>query len=151
MNLVATKSVMNGDNFSMMNMGKETDVDEEMKAGMKEQIQMFSELLYSQAGYTINLYPTVEILEDKEAYLVNITKPSGETTKAWYDVSSGLKLKQETTESEGGGVSTIVYSNYQSVDGIQLAFHQVMNQGFEIEIDMKEVKFNGGLSDEEFK
>lgn len=151
MNLVATKSVMNGDDFSMMNMGKETELNEEMKAGIKEQMQIFSELLYSGAGYAINLYSTIVTLDDKETYLVNITTPSGETVNAWYDVNTGLKLKEETSGADGGGASSTIFSNYQSVDGIQLAFHQVMNQGFEIEIDMKEVKFNTGISDEEFK
>lgn len=151
MNLIATRIVMNGDKITMQNMGKDAEISDEVKQDLKEEIQMFAELLYTRPGYTLTLHPVIETIEDKEAYLINIVKPSGGTVKAWYDVSSGLKIREESKLINGTDNSSITFSDYKSVDGIQLAFHQVMNQGFEIVIDLKEARFNSGVKDDEFQ
>jgi outer membrane lipoprotein-sorting protein len=149
MNMEVNKIIRNGDEIIMANMGTTSEASETDRINIIEDMQVCPELIYSQPGYTVTLQPTMDKVDEKNAYVVIITKPSGSTIKAWYDALSGLKLKEEG-EMESG-VSTTLYSNYNSIDGILMAYTQIINQGFEIKMELDSVQFNTGLNDDNFK
>jgi hypothetical protein len=66
----------------------------------------------------------VEKVGDADAYKVKITGPSGNTYADFYDVATGLLLKEEVTVKMAGAdiTSTTEYSNYKKVENIMLPF-----------------------------
>ena len=54
--------------------------------------------------------------------LLQINTPDGEFIKDYFNVDSGLRVKQEV--SKDGNTSITTYSDYQNVNGIMLPFKQ---------------------------
>lgn len=154
MNLTANKTLVNGDDISMLQMGQPMPLDEQTKNQMKESAQMFPELNYGNAGYKLELSPNIENINNTDVYVINITTPAGTHIKAAYDVKTGYKV-QDVMKVEAGGSdfnTTTDYSNYEAVNGIMFPFSEHMSiMGQSIDFTVTEVKVNSGLSDDEFK
>lgn len=148
-NMVVQKSVVNGDSVSISSMGKEVPVDDATKKRVKEQALPFPQVEYSNAGYHLALAPVMENLDGKDAYVVTVTSPSGTVIKEYYDAATSLEVKKEVTS--GAAPSSVTYADYKEVNGIMFPFKQVINQAFEIELTVKDLKIDSGLTKADFK
>ncbi|MBS1745961.1 MAG: M1 family metallopeptidase [Bacteroidetes bacterium] len=151
MNATVQKLVVNGDKVSLTGMGGNVaPVSDNDKALYMESAVPFPETNYSKTGYSLQLAPDFVTVDGKDAYMVTITSPAGETTNSYYDAQTGLKLKSVSKEDEGNS-STYTYSNYKEVSGIMVPYTQNLSQQFDITLNATDVKINSGLKDEDFQ
>ncbi|GGK28585.1 peptidase M1 [Yeosuana aromativorans] len=148
-NQTVLKYVMNGDNVSVMSRGQNQELSEEQKEAIKKSTTIFPELQYVSSDYKIKLLG-VQNINGEKLNVVQINTPDGEYIKDYFNVDSGLRIKQEV--SKDGNTSVTSYSSYQDVNGILLPFKQMSDIfGQEMELNMKEAKVNGGIDDSEFE
>jgi hypothetical protein len=105
------------------------------------------------------MYKTLEVtgqekVGDKDAYVVLATPAVGAPSRLYFDVASGLMVRQTgTRESAQGPVDVDVYlDDFRTVDGIKLPFaiHQV-TAAFSVDVRLSEVTHNVALDDALFK
>ena len=140
------KQVVNGNTGYMMQQGQKKVLEGEELAKMKESAVLFNEtLLATKPGVTIS---GIEPMNGSDAYAV----VDGDTTY-YFDVKSGLKTAESSTEEQGGQKMTRVtnFNDYRVVKGVKVPFNTIMNVGFELDIKMSDVKINEDVSDADFK
>jgi hypothetical protein len=140
------KQVVNGNTGYMTAQGQKKVVEGAELAKMKEGAILFNEtLLASKSGVSIS---GIEPMNGSDCYAV----VDGDTIY-YFDVKTGLKIAESTTEEQGGQKMTRVtsFNDYRDVKGVKLPFNQIMNVGFELDIKMSEVKINEGVSDADFQ
>jgi zinc protease len=105
------------------------------------------------------LFPKIEAkgkqkVGDKDAYVVLATPKEGTPITLYFDVQSGLILKdeQERETPEGKVPTQTFYEDYREVDGIKFPFKlRQVNPMFELVITFNEIKHNGTIDDTKFK
>jgi predicted Zn-dependent peptidase len=140
------KQVINGNTGYMMQQGQKKVLEGEELAKMKESAVLFNEtLLATKAGVTVS---GIEPMNGSDAYAV----VDGDTTY-YFDVKSGLKTAEATTEEQDGKKATRVtnFNDYRMVKGVKVPFNTIMNVGFELDIKMSDVKINEDVSDADFQ
>lgn len=140
------KQVVNGNTGYMMQQGQKKVLEGEELAKMKENAVLFNEtLLATKTGVTIS---GIEPMNGSDAYAV----VDGDTTY-YFDVKSGLKTAESSTEEQGGQKMTRVtnFNDYRAVKGVKVPFNTIMNVGFELDIKMSDVKINEDVSDADFQ
>jgi predicted Zn-dependent peptidase len=140
------KQVVNGNTGYMMQQGQKKVLEGEELAKMKESAVLFNEtLLATKAGVVVS---GIEPINGSDAYTV----VDGDTIY-FFDVKSGLKTAESTTEEQGGQKVTRVtsFNDYRDVKGVKFPFNTIMNVGFELDIKMSEVKVNEGILDTDFQ
>ena len=85
---------------------------------------------------------------------IKITKPSGKVTSEYYSAKTGLLLREESTETEGGQEFTVTtdYSDYQKVGTLMfpMSFTQSVS-GQDLVFKLSDMKINEGVTDADFK
>lgn len=140
------KQVVNGNTAYIMQQGQKKVLEGEELAKMKESAIFFNEtLLATKAGVTIS---GIEAMNGSEAYAL----VDGDITH-YFDVKSGLKTAESSTEEQGGQKITRVtnLNDYRAVKGVKVPFNIIMNVGLELDIKMSDVKINEGVTDADFK
>jgi hypothetical protein len=85
---------------------------------------------------------------------VQIVLPAGVAFTQYYDIESGLRMKEEIpiTTPQGAFTQTIEYSNYEEVSGIKFPKLLVQTVGqVKLELTVASIKINTGLKDSIFK
>lgn len=113
--------------------------------GMKEGAVIFPELYYAETGYTLEL-KGIEEIGGKQAYAMVIKSKSGSSSTQYFDVETGLILKEESQD----GAQEIV--EYQEVNGLKFPKKVKLTiPGLgAVEADV-EVEFNTGVADSDFE
>jgi outer membrane lipoprotein-sorting protein len=153
MNMVANKIIINGDSISMQSMGNKVPVNDQMKSMLKDAMNIFPELQYLNGKYKLDLENIISV-NGNDAYVVKITDPSGQETTNYYDVNTGLKVKEESSALGQGGMtqSSVTYGDYQNTDGIEFPYSITTEaQGMTIPMKIKDVKVNTNLPDSDFQ
>jgi hypothetical protein len=148
-NTVVQKTLVNGDSVNLSSMGQTQPVDEATGKRVKGQSTPFPELDYLNTGYQLSLAPMMENVDGSDAYVVSVKSASGIDLKEYYDAATGLKLRREATV--GGAPTSTSYGKYIAVSGIMFPSSEIISQGIEIPLNIKEVKINSGLKSDEFK
>ncbi|HEY8661880.1 MAG TPA: M1 family aminopeptidase [Hanamia sp.] len=148
-NTMVQKTLVKGDSVSMSSMGQSQPVDDATGKKIKEQAVPFPELDYSKPGYQMSLAPDMDNIDGKDAYVVSLMSPSGVSSKEYFDAATGLKLRRETTTGDAPG--SISFADYKEVNGIMFPSSETISQNVEIHLEVKDVKINSGLKDEDFK
>ncbi len=104
--------------------GKSSAMGQELNMTPDQIEQMKFGTLYSMLEYAKNNIKTelagMETINNKDAYRVTFTYPSGKKATNYYDVNSGLIVR---TIAEGAGATqTIDFDDYRDVQGIKYAF-----------------------------
>ncbi len=103
-------------------------------------------------GVTLNL-EGVEKIENKNTYKVVMTLPSGTKWTQYYDVGSGLKIKEQKYINSPMGLlqQEIIYDDYRDVDGSLYPFKIKQSIGAQsMEFTVSSIKINTGVADREF-
>ena len=143
-----SKQVLNGDSGYATIQGQRKDLTEEEVIKIKEESALFPELNYAQLDGTS--VQGMEMVGDKNAYILKIN----DTKSAFYDVETGLKLKEiNITEAQGQQMSsTSNFENYQDVNGILFPFKLIQTVGPQsFEFIVSEIKINDGVSPVDFE
>ncbi|WP_299015674.1 pitrilysin family protein [uncultured Polaribacter sp.] len=140
-----SKAVFNGENGYQEARGQKMNLPAEQLAKAKDGNALFKDL-----GYTSGKLLRIEPLEGKNAIVLQY-----KDTEVFYDMASGLKVKEvETSKTpDGKEVKTpTVFSDYKAVNGI-LFPHGIGVKMGPISLDLKvsDLKVNEGVSDADFE
>jgi len=118
-------------------------------------IEATMELLLDVEGNGVKLtFEGTEKIKDKNAHKIKMILPSGIRWFTYFDVESGLKVKeQKEMQTQMGLIEQVVtYDNYTEVDGIKYPFKLTQSFGPQsVEMIVSSVKVNKGLADDIFK
>jgi hypothetical protein len=149
-NLNVYHIIINGDSLLIKQLNKPVPVGKDMKAPVKARYKLFPELDFSKSGYTMELSPTLKVVNGQLAYLVTVASPDGVKVNYFYDEKTGLKIKQYTDVPNS---TVIEFGDYENIDtGIKIPFSEKTTiVGQPIEFKVKSAKVNTGLSNDLFK
>ena len=145
---VMSSQIFDGNKGKVLSMMGEQIFDGEDAAPFKELAVMFDELKMLDNTDNLELI-SVDNLDGKDAYKMNISQPSGITTVVYFDVETGLKLKEITATPQG--TVSVTYENYTDFDGIKFPISVktvVGPQAFDM--NFVEIAINKGIDDSEF-
>ncbi|MGL2965647.1 M16 family metallopeptidase [Flavobacterium sp. XGLA_31] len=141
-----SKQVINDKGGYMVNQGQRKDLSAEDLAEKKATAGTFEELgLLKKTDLVLD---GIEPMNGSDAYVIK----NGKST-LYYDVTSGLKIAEVKTIERGEQKMTVStnFGDYKEVKGIKVPYAVTMNQGFELNFVMDNVKINEGVSDVDFQ
>jgi zinc protease len=156
MGQTAMKQAFNGTTGYQMQMGKKSELTGDDLTEKKESKGIVSQLFYATDGAKLESAGTAKV-GTADAYKLIVTSPSGKKKTEYYDVKSGLLLKDEKTVTKGTMEITqsTEYGDYKKVGDV--LFPHTLNQNIqtpqgsqEFAINIKEIKINPPLKAEEF-
>ncbi len=118
------------------------------KTALKQAGMLFPELDFNNSATVLS--PGVKMINNQPVYLITTTNASG-TVRAYYDVTSGLKIREARTNSDATNV--VDYGDYREAgNGIKVAY-TIKNSFFgeNVEFKVADVKLNSNLSDSIFQ
>lgn len=95
----------------------------------------------------------IEIIDGKDAYVIS-TKGEAVSTAIYFDVKSGLKIKEVQTVSMGGNTQSTesTFSDYKEFDGVKFPGIKMGSLGPQkVEFKLIDAKVNEGVSESDFK
>ena len=133
--------------------GMPQEMDDQDKEELDEQVEFIDEVHYLAKNYTVSA-KSIEPVDGKDAYVVEIKSPKGREFTNYYDVATGLKVKSSKIEDAGpqGKITIQTYfSDYKTYNNLQVPTKIVLDQGkMKINIIISEVKTNTGIGTAEF-
>lgn len=144
--------IMNGDKGYSEGGGKKEPLTGEMLEAYKAEADLQAELHPQQSGDKYTVKGIVKV-NDKDAYWVEVEDKKAKKSSEYYDVSSGLLVKQvQASEGDNPGEVT-EFSDYREVpgtNGYKVPYSmKVSSLGGTFE--MKTIEVNKNLSDKEFE
>jgi hypothetical protein len=139
------KVIFDGEKGFMSGQGQKMDYTDEQNKAAKKQAAPFSELNAIDATLA-----RVEDVDGKSAYVISLN----ENEEAFYDKETGLKIKEVTSAEMNGQkvATTVLYENYQEVNGIKFPFTIKQSTGpMELEFKVSKVSINENVSDTDFE
>lgn len=121
-------------------MSAEDFADEKATAGIFDEVALLKKATLTLDG--------IEPFNGSDAYVIK----DGKTT-FYYDVKSGLKVAESKLVEKGEQKMTVTtnYGDYKEVKGVKFPHTVTINQGFELNFVVSDVKINEGVSDADFK
>ncbi|MBN9350240.1 MAG: M1 family peptidase [Chitinophagaceae bacterium] len=143
----ALTTVFNGSTGYMVQRGNKRNLSDKEIENFKNHVNnIIPELNFSSPGYQTKLLG-VGLEDGQNVYVVEVTNPDGETSRNYYDVNTGLKVKEAT---DNGVIST--FSDYRDVNGIKIPFQTSIplfrNNSSELKIESAAI--NSNLPDSDF-
>ncbi len=120
---------------------------------LRAQSQFMPELKYEELGYTLQL-KSIEMVNGKETYMVEVSHPGSGTGYDYYDTETGLRLREDKIEitPDGEMVQTTHLSEYKDVDGILYPHQLDLTIGpQQISATIENIILNAGIDDSVFK
>jgi len=136
------------------------------KDGVSSNGQALPDNIASEMTHTLGAFPELGLLSNSETLLTSIEKLDGNdayvitkkgkvvSISTYFDVKTGLKVKEVQTISMGGKTQNqeATFSDYKDFDGILFPTKKSGTMGPQkIESTLTSVKINEGVSEEDFK
>ena len=133
-------------------------MNSDQKLAFKEGLKLFPELDYKTAGFQADLNQDLQLVGDHMAYEITINSAGHIKTHYFFDLQTGLKIKQFNDLP----FSPVFYfEDYRIAEtGIQIPFSEKIVlprqqdlgiRGTEFHFEVKEVKVNSGLTEDKFR
>jgi hypothetical protein len=139
------KAVFDGEKGYQEAQGQKKEMTAEEITKAKSESALFNDLVYT-SGELIRVEP----LEGKNAIVLKYND-----TEVYYDMTSGLKVKEVKTAKgpDGKEISVpTVFADYKEVNGIKFPHSIGIKSGpMNLDFVVKEIKVNEGVSDADFK
>lgn len=153
--MVLQKRLLKDGKYTLSGQGGAKEADDKDKEEINEAAAFFLEpYLLKQTGYEYTV-KGIEKVDGKEAYAVAVKTPAKREYTNYYDVASGLRVKQILIQDGGpmGQVTiTKTLSDYKTFNGVQIPTHIQSDLGMmKIDIKFNDVKVNTGLKAEDIK
>ena len=152
---IVEKKVFNGEKGKSSGMqGVKTIEGDEAKDMMISEA-IIEEFLYIDQGIDSELI-SIENINGKDAYGVEVTLPSGRKSVRYYDVESGFLIRTtNTVDTPQGGAMTLStdVGAYKAYEGFYFPteIKQPMSQQMTMDIKVTEIQINGTISEDLFK
>lgn len=148
------EQVINGDKGVTRAMGQTIPLKPEEIAQLRESGAMhpLKEWLWLEGGAELSLEGK-ETVNGKECYVVKAKFPSGNVVKQYYDVATGLKVR-EASPIPGQDVTAVTdLDDYREVDGFRFPFKWTISGTMPVPMTMlvKSIEVNPELSKDLFK
>jgi predicted Zn-dependent peptidase/outer membrane lipoprotein-sorting protein len=120
---------------------------------LQAQSQFMRELKYDDLGYSLQL-KGIEIVNGNETYMVEVSHPGSGTGYDYYDIETGLRLREDKIEvtPDGEMIQTTHLSDYKDVEGILYPHKLDVSVGpQQISATIDVIKLNTGVDDSEFQ
>lgn len=150
---VAKQMTKNG-TYQVTQQGMEQQLKDEDKEELDEAASLVPELYMQKKGGYSYAVKGIEQVEGKDAYNLEIRSPKGRTVNFFYDVATGLRVKEVRTQEVPGGKIMISVTNteYKIFNGVKLPVKLLMDTGqFKINTEISETKVNQGLTLDDIK
>lgn len=151
--MTVQKMIYDGNKGSQSGMqGKKEITGEELKELKVEAINTH-EMYYEKLGFKLNV-KGVEAINGSDAYVLEVTSPTGKKTTEWYDIASGFKVRsmQTSTTEQGSVTQTVDFSDYKEIDGIKYpTFISITGGPLPLKLELTSVDINKGIDDSNFK
>lgn len=149
------KQAFNGETGYMAQMGNKQPMPAEALDKAKAKKGLFDEInLMNDSTKKLSL-KGIETVDGADAYVLVIEDKDGETSKNYYDTTSGLKIKSVSTAKGPGGKEITqerTFGDYKTVDGIKFPHvNSVPMAGQNIELKVTGIKVNEPLTDADFE
>jgi len=147
------KTVFNGTTGGTSGRQGNKAFTEEEIAEHKVSSVLHAESKYKELGFKIQL-KSIEDVNGKDAYLIEVTDPAGNVENVYFDVDSKLKVYSTSTqESPQGDIEvTTEYSEYKEVGGLLLPHR--LSQVFgpqAMDMEVKEIIINDKINKKDFE
>ncbi len=152
-NVVQTE-VFDGEKGKRSGMGGEQIIEGEDAQDLVVDAALFveSRFLDGEAVFTLS---SVENIDGKDAYGIEVKMPSGKTSTRYYDAESGLlvRVSQSIETPQGAMVMSTDYGDYKEFGGVMLpgAIKQPMNAQMKMDVKLLSAEINGDVSEDLFK
>ncbi len=150
-----SKQIYDGQKAGQVAMGQNQNLTGQELGDLKEQAMFAKEAAYQSGGYKLLLKGGEEV-NGSNAYVVEVERPDGKKSTEYYDMKSGLKVREVSPGTGADGqpaMQMVDMSDYQPANGVLLP-HLLTVTGLlpvPVKIVVKEVKVNGGIDDAMFK
>jgi predicted Zn-dependent peptidase len=141
------KVVSNGNEAIISSMGQTLPMDTETREKTFFESAIFPELVLEGASAKLI---AIEKIDGKDAYVISYTLTSGGTSTYYYDVQTGLKLRQtENLETpQGTMVAVTTYSDYKEVEGVKFPQKITQQQGpMSFTFELEDIQINSEVKD----
>lgn len=152
------KTVFNGEKGYQEQMGNRVDMSATELADKKTQTSVIPQVDYlTNNSYKLSLQGS-EKVNDKDAYKVLVTMPSGDVDTEYYDKATKLLVKQTLAKTVAGQSATVTYdySDYRKVNDVLISYKQTLtvaagpiNQA--IDILLSDITVNEGVTAADFE
>lgn len=153
--MVLQKQLLKDGKYSVSQQGQEVQPKADDKEEIDEKAAFFSDAyLLQQKGNTYTV-GSIEKVDGKDAYALQVKTAAGREFTNYYDVATGLKVKTVAAKDAGpmGKINVQAYfKDYKTFNGVQIPTHVIVDLGqFKQDMVFKEVKVNSGLKPEDIK
>lgn len=148
--MVLQKEVYNGKEAAVYQMGQQVPMTEEQLKEYAYKSVMFPELEYEKWGVEPNL-KGVEKVEGVDAYVLEVTLPTGTNATQYYSVDTGLKIKESMGMSTPQGTvqQNISYADYEEKGGVKFPMKVTLSPPG-ISATVQSLEVNAGVDDKVF-
>ncbi|MEP6712151.1 MAG: pitrilysin family protein [Ferruginibacter sp.] len=147
------KSVFDGFNGFQQQGPQKKDLSlDEIKEAQDDK-GVIAQLYYATGDYKLD-YIGSGTVNGEPTYRLKVIMPSGKISVQQYSSKTGLLLQEDnTSKASGAEVTEVVnYSDYRKTGSLMLPYEITRNAGEQVfTIKIKEIKFNQGVSDTDFK
>lgn len=153
--MTLSKKMTKNGGYSVAQQGSEQSLKDDDKEELDEDAALFPELyMLKKGGYSFSV-TGIEQVEGKDAYNIGITSPKNRLINFYYDIASGLRVKEVRSQDGGTAGKAIVQifiNEYKTYNGIKFPVKQLVDAGqFKINVDITNVKVNQGLKIDDIK
>lgn len=145
-------TIFDGEKAKQIANGQETMLEGDRLEELKIQSALNLYLNFDKYNVTPKLIG-IKNINGNDAYEIELTLPTGKKWYHYYDVETGLKVREVSTldTPQGSFTQTVDMSDYKEVDGIKFP-HKVSQQmgPQSVELEVTDIKINQDLSDEMF-
>ena len=150
---VQQTTIFDGTKGKQITMGNEVPLEGDDLLETKLQATLYLFLDYKKHGITAELTGMKKV-NGKNAYKVTLTLPNENKWIQFYDVDSGLLVKQTSTKKAPQGTFTaaITFDDYREVEGVKYPFKFSQTVGAQsMDMEVESIVINSGLSDSLFE
>jgi len=144
--------IVNGEETVIKQMGQNVPLNEDQKKDMQYDAAIISEIAIKDMGLETKLNG-IENIEGKNAYAVEITKPSGGRTIYYYDTETGLKIRTSefVQTPQGEMVQESDLADYKDISGVKFPSSITLPMGpMKMTATIENIELNTGIDDSEF-
>ncbi|CAA9244519.1 MAG: hypothetical protein AVDCRST_MAG95-1577 [uncultured Adhaeribacter sp.] len=147
------KTIINGNKGKVISQNQTRTMSAAEVADQKAQFGLNSILKFAETGVRADLN-TLERLNGRRAYRVELVLPGGQQLYQYFDLETGLKVREVviTPTDIGNATQVTDFKNYQPVSGVQFPYLSELRAGNQvITTTVQSVEVNKNLKDELFK